>query len=164
MYFEGEKQWSMVKRFNVETSTLDEKFDFLTDHKDTKLYFATSSPTPLINYSIKQNKTKVETELNIEEFVTIKGWKALGNKLGEFKIIKTEDLSIPPKIEKEIITEDNIIDSKEVKPETKKENKPEKKAEKKVSKPNITDKTSKKKKPEIKDNTLNFGDTIEFDL
>lgn len=140
IYFEGDKQWSMVKRFNVETSTLNEKFDFVSDHKDTKVYFATAAAKPIVKFSYRQNKEKIEETINLEEFVSVKGWKAQGNKLGEYKVLKTEDLT---KTEKEV---DN--------PELPKNDNPEV----------IKDKSESKKPPKISDNTLNFGDTIEFDV
>ena len=33
-------------------------------------------------------------EVDLEEFIDIKGWKAMGNKLGEFKVTGVEDLTI----------------------------------------------------------------------
>jgi len=154
LYFEGEKQWSMVKRFNIETSTINEKFDFVSDHKDTKLYFATASSEPKIVYSYRQNREKIEEELIFKDFVSIKGWKALGNKLGEFKVIKVEDLT-PKTTELKEKTTSNIEDIETAEPdievletETKKEQ-------------NVK---PKKNPPKISDNTLNFGDTIEFDV
>lgn len=196
IYFEGEKQWSMVKRFEIETSTLNEKFDFLSDHKDTKLYFATTSPTPLVNYSIRQNRTKVEKELNIEEFVTVKGWKAFGNKLEEYKIITISDTTEnvekdtkPAEKEKdETVKTNDKTDSNEgkktikeiskeskVKEDVKKEASVKEEVKKKIAKKpenKVEDKGKEakqkpkepKKKPKISDNTLNFGDTIEFDV
>ncbi len=166
LYFEGEKQWSMVKRFNIETSTLNERFDFLSPHKDTKLYFATTSSKPVIKYSYRQNRQKIEEELDFENFVSVKGWKAYGNKLGEFKVIKVEDLSISPK---ETVSEDFIENSEEnasgkpSKSEVPKAISKESKKEKTKEDPKPNEKP-KPKKPIIKDNKLNFGDTIEFDV
>ena len=88
VYFDGNKGWTMIKRFYVETTTVDQKYLFITDHKQSKLYFATAQENPIVQYSYKQKNQKHEQELNLEEFIDIKGWKALGNKLGEFKILK----------------------------------------------------------------------------
>lgn len=140
VYFEGEKQWSMVKRFNIETSKLDEKYSFLSEYKDSKLYFASVAKNPVIQYSYRQNKEKYEKELNLTEFVSVKGWKALGNKLGEFKIIKIEDLTKPEK---------KAIDS-----EVPDENSSAKNTETQIRK-------SKEKKD---DSGLHIGDTIDFDV
>ncbi len=104
--------------------------------------------------------------MDFENFVSVKGWKAYGNKLGEFKVIKVEDLSISPK---ETVSEDFIENSEEnasgkpSKSEVPKAISKESKKEKTKEDPKPNEKP-KPKKPIIKDNKLNFGDTIEFDV
>jgi topoisomerase-4 subunit A len=93
IYFEGEKGWTMVKRFRIETSTLDEPFAFLSEHPDTKLYYASLEEKPEVRYAFRSGKSTLEKELDIGQFIDVKGWKALGNKLGEFKITKVNALS-----------------------------------------------------------------------
>jgi topoisomerase-4 subunit A len=102
IYFDGDKEWSMVKRFNIETSKLDTKYPFITESSSSKLYFATSAADPIIKYSHKSGGTKQEEEINLAEFIDVKGWKATGNKLGEYKVLKVEHLN-PPKMEDEEI-------------------------------------------------------------
>lgn len=92
IYYEGDKGWTMVKRFQVETSTLDQKFEYITDASGSKLYYATTDPKPVIKYSFKEGRTKHEEEVNIEDFIDVKGWKALGNKLNEHKVLKVTEL------------------------------------------------------------------------
>ncbi len=102
IYFDGDKEWSMVKRFNIETSKLDTKYPFITESSSSKLYFATSAADPIIKYSHKSGGTKQEEKINLAEFIDVKGWKAAGNKLGEYKVLKVEHLN-PPKMEDEEI-------------------------------------------------------------
>ncbi|MCB0569141.1 MAG: DNA gyrase/topoisomerase IV subunit A [Phaeodactylibacter sp.] len=85
VYYEGERGWTMVKRFQVETSSLNQRFPFLTEHKKTKLLLATLEPEPVVVYSVKVNSKKVEGTLKVAEFVDVKGWKAIGNKLSDLK-------------------------------------------------------------------------------
>ncbi|MFT6782313.1 MAG: topoisomerase-4 subunit A [Saprospiraceae bacterium] len=101
LYFDGEKEWAMVKRFNIETSKLDTKYPFITESSSSKLYFATSAADPIIKYSHKSGGTKQEEEVNLSEFIDVKGWKAAGNKVGEYKVLKVEHLN-PPEIEDEV--------------------------------------------------------------
>lgn len=101
IYFDGEKEWSMIKRFNIETSKLDTKYPFITESSSSKLYFATSAADPIVKYSHKSGGTKQEEEVNLAEFIDVKGWKAAGNKVGEYKVLKVEHLN-PPKMEDEI--------------------------------------------------------------
>lgn len=94
IYYEGGKSWTMVKRFQIETSTLDQRFAFLTDHRSTKLLYASSNEVDKILYSYRTKDGKVEEELNIPEFMDIKGWKALGNKLTEYKVATVKKVEL----------------------------------------------------------------------
>lgn len=91
VHFDGSKNWTLVKRFMIETQTVDQRFSFITDHKSSKLYYATNAENPVVKYSYKTKNEKHEEELNLSEFIDVKGWKAMGNKLGEFKILKISD-------------------------------------------------------------------------
>lgn len=106
IYYEGEKGWTMVKRFFIETSSTGQRFSFITDHRSSKLYYAAVGDETEVIYSYKKNNKKELEILEMEEFVDIKGWKALGNKLFEYKI-----LSIKP-AEEEEEKEDNNKEKK----------------------------------------------------
>ena len=96
IYHEGEKGWTMVKRFVVETSKTDQRFHFLTDHRNTKLYYASAQENPKVEYAFKARNKKTVESLDISNFIEVKGWKALGNKLTEYKLIsvKSQETSI----------------------------------------------------------------------
>jgi len=100
-YYEGERGWTMVKRFQIETTSTDQRFPFLTEHKKTKLLYATVGDEPKITYSDKVDGKKVEQTLEFAEFIDVKGWRAIGNKLSEHRItsIKAEktESKAPPK-------------------------------------------------------------------
>lgn len=86
IYFDGEKQWTLVKRFQIETSSVGQKFNFISEHKASKLYFATVSNKPEVEYSFKSKEGKETETLQIDQFIDVKGWRALGNKLREGKL------------------------------------------------------------------------------
>lgn len=92
IYWEGEKEWTMVKRFMIETKSLNTPISFISDSKGSKLFYATIDEKPLLKYSYKANKQKIEEEIDVKEFIDVKGYKALGNKLGEYKILKIDAL------------------------------------------------------------------------
>jgi len=101
IYFDGEKRWSMAKRFKIETSTLGQKFSFISDHKDSKLYFVSTHKNPEVLFSYKRKNEKIDEILTLNEFVDVKGWKALGNKIEDLSLLKVIDQSKPesnPKI------------------------------------------------------------------
>jgi topoisomerase-4 subunit A len=92
VYFEGGKGWTMVKRFKVETNTLDQKFSFISDHKNSKLLFVSVKDNPRIQYSVKLKGKKLEGEVSLADFIDVKGWKALGNKLSDQKLAGVKEL------------------------------------------------------------------------
>lgn len=90
VYYEGEKGWTMVKRFLIETTSTGSRFKFITDHKDSRLLYAHSGVDPLLEYSWKAKNQKHTKEFRINEFIDVKGWKALGNRLSEYKLVSVK--------------------------------------------------------------------------
>lgn len=87
VYYDGAKKWTMVKRFNIETTTTDTKYTFITENRMSKLFFVSVQPKPIVAYDFKEKKSdKVEKEVKLADFIDVKGWKALGNKLEEGRI------------------------------------------------------------------------------
>jgi topoisomerase-4 subunit A len=86
VHYEGAKGWTMVKRFRIETTSTNQRFNYLSEHKDSKLVFATIKPEPCIRYTVKTKTDKTEYELELADFIDVKGWKAMGNKLVDQKI------------------------------------------------------------------------------
>ena len=161
VYHEGEKGWTMVKRFRIETSTMDQRFIFLPEVGGTKLYFASMSKNPVIKYHFNVGKTKESKELVLAEFIEVKGWKAMGNKLIDAKLTKVEliqadETSLEVDTEAEAPAED-IIDTSSV-------------PKKELKLPSETKDPGKKQDSDPKENKdsgksgLKPGDTIEFDF
>ncbi len=92
VYFDGNKEWTMVKRFKIETSKVGEKFSFISDHKNSKLLFASVKLNPRIEYSVKVKGKKLEGEVSLGEFMDVKGWKAAGNRLSDQKLLGVKEL------------------------------------------------------------------------
>ena len=100
VYFDGSKDWTMVKRFQIETNKLNQRFNFLTDDKNTKLYFASVHEKPKLEYSYRVKGGKEDGTVDLADFIDVKGWKALGNKLIDKKISSFKDLTPkPPKVD-----------------------------------------------------------------
>ena len=94
VYYDGHKEWTMVKRFQIETTTKGQRFSFITDHKESKCYFATLDPEPRIKYAMRIKGQRIEGELELTTFIEVKGWKAAGNKLSDQKLMKVEALEV----------------------------------------------------------------------
>jgi topoisomerase IV subunit A len=93
IYFEGEKKWSMAKRFKIETTSLNQRFTFISEHKDSKLYYVSNHKNPEVLFCYKQKKEKIEEILTLNDFVDIKGWKAIGNKIEANPLVSVVDQS-----------------------------------------------------------------------
>ena len=87
-YVDGETKVHYVKRFKIETSTLGKRFTFISETKGSKMLVVTANPEPLVELKIqKDKKADKETEkIALHDFIDVKGWKAMGNKLNHFKI------------------------------------------------------------------------------
>ncbi len=92
VYYEGERGWSVAKRFQVETTSTNQRFLFITEHKKSKLLFATPEPGAAIQYQIKEGSQKIDQELDIEDFIDVKGWRAMGNKVADQRLLSVSPL------------------------------------------------------------------------
>lgn len=94
IYFDGNKGWTMVKRFKIETSKTEQRFPYTTDHKLTKLYFAQIGDHVKATYKYRAGGETHEEDLDFSTFIDVKGWKALGNKLTESKLSSVKAIEI----------------------------------------------------------------------
>jgi topoisomerase IV subunit A len=90
VYVDGESKQYMVKRFNIETSTTDKEFGFISEGIGSRLVVVSTAESPEIEMEVQKSKDKpkkIET-VSLDEIVEVKGWKALGNRLSEYKVTK----------------------------------------------------------------------------
>ena len=83
VHYSDAKKCNYVKRFQIETLSIDTKNIFILDENNAKLVFATLFSNPTVEYTMDLGKGKVsEPEtVSLTEFIEVKGWKAIGNKL-----------------------------------------------------------------------------------
>lgn len=111
IYFDGDKKQYNVKRFTLEPT--DKKTLLITEHPDSFLEIVSAHPSPEVVISYDKRTTKKEDErINLAEFISVKGFKAQGNKLTSLAI-KTIDL-IEPEIEHASSNEGNGNNSPKV--------------------------------------------------
>ncbi|MFT6871516.1 MAG: topoisomerase-4 subunit A [Roseivirga sp.] len=79
-----------VKRFQVETSTKDKKFMFISEEKGAKLLLATTLKDAQIevHYTIKGLRERKITVFDMDMLIDVKGWRATGNKLSPHNVKK----------------------------------------------------------------------------
>ena len=87
IYFDGSNKTYFIKRFKIETSTIDKKFLFISDHKASKLVASSINYLPNVQIKHKPDGKTSEIELiPIDELVDVRGWKAIGSKLNYPKL------------------------------------------------------------------------------
>ncbi|NBA74032.1 DNA gyrase/topoisomerase IV subunit A [Emticicia sp. ODNR4P] len=128
VYYDGASKLYYVKRFRIETTTVDKKFLFISDEKGSKLYFASVDIYPRIELTFKKDEKGAQLEheeIAIDEVAEIRGWKALGSKLSTHKVQgikplepKIVEVSVPESNEEEDKTEtEEAVAAKLVEPE-----------------------------------------------
>jgi topoisomerase IV subunit A len=106
IHVDGNKGWTMVKRFRVETNKIKERYSYLTDHAKSKLLYASVKENPRVKYSMKVKGKSMAGELSLGDFMDVKGWKAVGNRLsdqaltGVKEIEAIESKPAAPKVDK----------------------------------------------------------------
>ena len=113
VYFDGNKQAYYVKRFLIENTM--SRFSFISDNENSQLEVVSTDWRPQVEIVFVKEKGKDrQTEIiNIEEFIAVKGEKALGNKLTSKKVKEINLIdSLPYKevIEQEVELIEEIIE------------------------------------------------------
>jgi topoisomerase-4 subunit A len=101
VYFDGEKEQWMVKRFLAEPSK--GLVRFITEHPKSKLGVATTLHYPKVyvrfNKKFKQAANKMDETVDLREFISIKGVKAIGNRLTQLPILNLDLLEADVELE-----------------------------------------------------------------
>ena len=98
IYFDGSAKNFFVKRFLIETTTLNKRFNFITEHKQSYLKLVTTDAQAQVSVTFMKGKVEDQMDYDLEMLIDVKGWKALGNKLSahevlELKLIESEQVS-----------------------------------------------------------------------
>lgn len=83
VYYEANQKLWYVKRFKIETTSIDKKFSFIGETKGSKLLTVTADAHPRIEiaHQVKDRGPVEKMILEPSGFIDVRGWKALGNKL-----------------------------------------------------------------------------------
>jgi topoisomerase-4 subunit A len=86
IYYDGEKERYFVKRFLVENENKDEVF--ITEHEKSQLEIVSTDWRPVaeIIFAKVKGVQKENQTIDLEQFITVKGIKALGNQLTADKL------------------------------------------------------------------------------
>ncbi|MEG0851047.1 DNA gyrase/topoisomerase IV subunit A [Flavobacterium plurextorum] len=86
IYYDGEKERYFLKRFLVENEGKEESF--ITDHPNSQLEIVSTDYRPLAQLVFAKVKgvQKEDLHIDVEDFIAVKGFKALGNQLTADKL------------------------------------------------------------------------------
>jgi len=92
VYYEGEKEDWYVKRFHPEL--VQKPFSFIGDHESSRLGVVSTAHHPLVriryNRRFKETRDREDEVFDASEFITIKGIRALGNKLSGLPVTEVQ--------------------------------------------------------------------------
>ena len=123
---DGKTKKIYIKRFKVETNSLMKRYSFITENRGSKLLAFSSFKSLDIEYNYRvSNGTKRTKRLNVNKFIDVKGYKALGKildnkkRMSAYNFIKLDDVDhlneIPDNIKKEdVIKLNSDNDDKEL--------------------------------------------------
>lgn len=117
VYQDGESKNYYVKRFVIETKPDGKQYFFISDHQKSKLVFVSLKPNPVIQINILKGKKKEKDieEVNLVEFIDIKGWKSQGNRLTHHQFTgKYEELESEKQIENQKPNDDILDDDSSI--------------------------------------------------
>jgi topoisomerase-4 subunit A len=101
VYFDGEKEQWMVKRFLAEPSKVLVRF--ITEHPKSKLGIVSTLHYPKVfvrfNKKFKQAQNKMDEMVDLHEFISVKGVKAIGNRLTQLPVLNIDLLEADQELE-----------------------------------------------------------------
>jgi len=108
IYLEGKSKLHYVKRFLIETLTMGKKFPFIGEEKGSELTVASTSLMARVEITTeKKSGEKMVEMIVLDDFMDVKGWKVLGNRLSQVKVkkvvLKSEKVGEPPVVERKTI-------------------------------------------------------------
>lgn len=84
VYLDNDKLQFNVKRFKVETQTLNSKFYCIKEGENNYIDAVTTDKDPIILIKSGRGTAQRTSKVRINNFVEVMGWRAVGNKLTDF--------------------------------------------------------------------------------
>ena len=73
-----------MKRFKIETTTLNNKFQFIRETEGNRVETVSTEASPVAIIRSGKGAQVKESRVRVADFVEVMGWKAVGNKLTDF--------------------------------------------------------------------------------
>ena len=107
IYYDGEKERYYLKRFLVENEAKEDCF--ITEHPNSQLELVSTDYRPVVELIFPKIKgvQKESVTIDVENFIAVKGFKALGNQLTTDKLKQVNALeSLPYEVPEEVVAEE----------------------------------------------------------
>ncbi|RPD43160.1 DNA gyrase/topoisomerase IV subunit A [Chitinophaga barathri] len=108
VYFDADKKQFNIKRFKIETQTLNNKFSFIKEGPNNYLELVTTQAEPVVILRTGKKRSPEEEEISLHEVYEVAGWKTVGTKIAGDDFVSIELITEDEEAEKEEDDEGNI--------------------------------------------------------
>ncbi len=84
VYLDNEKMQYNIKRFKIETTTLNSKFFFIKEGNGNRLETVTTEDSPVLKVQRGRGQQVSNAKFKVDKLVEVMGWKAVGAKLVDY--------------------------------------------------------------------------------
>lgn len=113
VHYDGDQKNYYVKRFAVESHAPGKRYSFISDARGSKLIAVSTGMEPVVEVKFQKPKSRIREaeKVALHEFIAVKGWKALGNRLNPYKVFAVKVVEhgaatpVRPKPKKERLAE-----------------------------------------------------------
>jgi topoisomerase IV subunit A len=84
IYLDNEKLQFNAKRFKIETTTINNKFQFIREVPGNHVVVVTTNPDPVAVIRSGKGAQSKETRIKVADLVEVMGWRAVGSKFTDF--------------------------------------------------------------------------------
>ncbi|MFM7223511.1 MAG: DNA gyrase/topoisomerase IV subunit A [Bacteroidota bacterium] len=84
VYFDKDKLQYTIKRFKIETTTLNNKFSFIKEEDGNYVEAVTTDTDPVVLIHTGRGTQAKTSKIKVSGFVELMGWKAVGVKLADY--------------------------------------------------------------------------------
>lgn len=118
IYYEGEKERYYIKRFLIENPNKEELV--ISEHPKSQLELVTTDWRPVVEIEFAKPRGKEQKpneKIDVEDFISIKGIRALGNQVTSLKVKSVNALESLPYVEPELqpLGEIEVVDEEPLK-------------------------------------------------
>lgn len=90
IYRDGETKTDFIKRFKIETTTLEKRFPIINVHRSSQIHFVGRGIENRVEVIYKDGRKKEKAKFRPSDLMDVKGWRAQGNKFPVQQIEKVE--------------------------------------------------------------------------